>query len=264
MTDPVIHTFDSGDDLGRALAARIASRVEPALAERGHFQLGCPGGRTPTSTYAALAREFAARGLDLSGLRIVMMDDYIERDGDTWAQVDADAHYSCRRFAREDIQGVLNAGVSADRAIPDENVWFADPHDPAAYDGRIADAGGIDFFILASGAGDGHVAFNPPGSGVDSRTRIVTLAEQTRRDNLATFPDFGDLGHVPTHGLTMGIATIAELSHEAAMILIGPDKQEAYRRLTGGTGYDPQWPATVYHLISDAGLWVDSAAAGGN
>ncbi len=43
-------------------------------------------------------------------------------------------------------------------------LWYADPADPAAYDRRIAAAGGIDLFLLASGASDGHVAFNPPGS----------------------------------------------------------------------------------------------------
>ena len=175
--------------------------------------------------------------------------------------MDADAHNSCRRFAREDIQGVLNRGISRGHQIPDENVWFPDAAQPAAYDGRLSAAGGIDFFILASGAGDGHVAFNPPGAVRGSRTRVVELAEQTRRDNLATFPDFGGLDEVPTHGVTVGIATIAEQSREAAMILVGADKKLAYERLTTVETYDPSWPATVYLLIDNAQLLVDAAAA---
>jgi hypothetical protein len=60
----------------------------------------------------------------------VMMDDYVQRDGTGWRHVPADAHHSCRRFAREDIQAVLNAAAAPGRALPDENVWFPDPAEP--------------------------------------------------------------------------------------------------------------------------------------
>lgn len=259
---PDIRRFGTAAELGRALAAHICDAVETGVRERGRFLLGCPGGRTPVSTYAALAEEFAARDLDLSGLVIAMMDDYVEWDGTAWAHIDAEAHNSCRRFARQEIQAVVNRGARPGRGIRDENVWFPDPSVPGAYDNRLRAAGGIDFFILASGAGDGHVAFNPPGSMARSRSRIVRLAEQTRRDNLGTFPQFTDLDDVPTHGVTVGIATIADLSKAAAMILIGADKREAFGQLTAGSSYDPAWPATVYHLIDGAALWVDASAGG--
>jgi len=257
----VVHRFADPAALGRALGAEIADRIEPSLAAGGRFVLGCPGGRTPTSTIAALADDLGRRRLDLRGLVIAMMDDYLEPRADGWRAVDAAAHHSCRRFAREEIQAVLNSRTDASTTIPDANVWFPDPASPADYDARLADAGGIDFFILASGAGDGHVAFNPPGSSRESRTRVVELAKQTRMDNLATFPDFTGLDEVPTHGITVGIATIAEQSAAAAMVLIGADKQTAFRRLTAGDGYDPDWPATVYRLIDGAALYVDAAAA---
>ncbi|MDL9977931.1 6-phosphogluconolactonase [Microbacterium sp. ASV49] len=248
--------------VGREVAGTIADRMEAALAAGRRFILGCPGGRTPQTTYAALAAEAAERGLDLRTVVIAMMDDYVVPAGDGWMPVDADAHNSCRRFAREEIQAVLNAAVGTDRAIPDENVWFPDVADPAAYDARLRDAGGIDFFILASGASDGHVAFNPAGSARDSRSRITPLAEATRTDNIATFPDFAGLDAVPTHGITMGIATIAELSAEGAMIVLGADKQLAFERLSAGDDYDESWPATVYHLIPGATLYADASAAG--
>ncbi|MFV0429002.1 MAG: 6-phosphogluconolactonase [Arachnia sp.] len=259
---PAPRIFGNGLELGKALAAAIADRVSAAHAHGDSFILGCPGGRTPTSTYQSLAEEFTARGIDRRRVVIAMMDDYVEWDGTSWAHIPSDAHNSCRRFAREDIQGVLNRGVPEAEALPDANLWFPNPAEPEAYDGRLREAGGIDFFILASGAGDGHVAFNPPGSPIDSRTRVVELAEQTRRDNLATFPDYQDLDAVPGHGVTVGIATIAELSKAAAMIVIGSDKQQAYQRLTAGRAYDPGWPATVYHLVPGAEIFADVAAEG--
>ena len=51
------------------------------------------------------------------------------------------------------------------------------PADPEGYEQRLADAGGIDLFLLASGAGDGHVAFNPPGA---DRDTFKDTAEATK------------------------------------------------------------------------------------
>lgn len=258
-----IHTvFATEDDLGAALAAEIAEQIEQSFARNERFILGCPGGRTPKSTYRALATEFRNRELDLSELIIAMMDDYLVRTDAGWAPVSSAAHNSCRRFAHEEIQAVFNAAVAPERQIPDEYVWLPDPADPAAYERQLADNGGIDFFILASGAGDGHVAFNPPGSARDSTTRIVQLAEQTRRDNLDTFPDFESIDAVPTHGVTVGIATIADQSKRGVMIAIGSHKQKAVRRLLDGTEYDPSWPATVFRCVPGGRLYTDAAAAG--
>lgn len=254
-----IHVFETDDGLGGHLAAQIAEQMQAAEQAGDGFVLGCPGGRTPRSTYAHLSQEIRRRNLDLDRVVIAMMDDYVVADGDTWHHVPADAHYSCRRFARVEIQQLLNHGSERSR-ISDDNVWFPNPAAPADYDHRLADAGGIDFFLLASGAGDGHVAFNPPGSARDSSTRVVKLAEQTRIDNLKTFPDYGSLADVPTHGVTVGIATIASLSKRAAMIAVGEGKRLAVARLRSGSGYDPTWPATVFREIEGASLYVDTAA----
>ena len=250
-----VRLFDTPDQLGEAVAQDIAAR----MAGRDRFLLGCPGGRSPKPVYAALARK---TGLDLSRLIIVMMDDYLTTEGGALTHVDGAAHYSCRRFARAEIQAVLNAGRRATHRIPDAQVWFPDPADPGDYDARIQTAGGIDFFLLASGASDGHVAFNPVGSRADSQTRIVELTEETRRDNLMTFPDFPGLDAVPRHGVTVGIATIAA-ARATGMVVWGAGKRLAFRHLSAATGYDPAWPATVWAACPDATLYADRAAATG-
>src|SRR5690606_13344298 len=193
--------------LGTAVGGAIVVRYLEAQAAGRRFLLGCPGGRTPRPIYAELARLGAALDLDWSGLTIVMMDDYLVRDGDRLVACPAAAHYSCRRFAEREIVAVLDEGRPTGRRVG--RLMMPDPADPAAYDAEIADAGGIDLFLLASGASDGHVAFNPPGTPADSITRIVPLAETTRRDNLKTFPDFRSLDEVPRHGVSVGLATIA-------------------------------------------------------
>lgn len=258
-----VTVFDNSADLARAAAAEIADGIERAARADRAYVLGCPGGRTPRETYAALSDEVRARELDLAHVVIAMMDDYVTVDADgRFTHVPADAHFSCRRFAHDEIQAPLNAAAPAGRTIPAANVWVPDPQDPAAFDAQVAAAGGYDLFLLASGAGDGHVAFNPPGSARHSVTRVVELADSTRQDNMETFPEFESLDDVPRHGVTVGIETIAGLSRRVLLLLTGPDKHHAFRMITEASGYDTNWPATVVHEAADAAIYADRAAAG--
>jgi glucosamine-6-phosphate deaminase len=231
-----LRRFRDPAELGAALAAEVLERYE---ASDGPYLLGCPGGRSLRSTYRALVG-WRPR---LDRLVVVMMDEYVGAP--------PDAHFSCARFAREEIAGPLG--------LPPDRVWLPDERDPKAYDARIADAGGIDLFLLASGASDGHVAFNPPGSARHGRTAILKLARTTRRDNLATFPGFASLDDVPDSGVSVGLGTISA-ARCLRLVLHGPDKREAAARLLALDRFDPSWPASVVHEHADALILADEEA----
>ena len=207
-----------------------------------------------------MARQLAKTRQDISRLVLIMMDEYLvpRRGGLEYAS--ADEPWSCHHFARVEIADRLNGGLPPTHRLRAESIWFPDPRDPAAYDARIASAGGIDFFILASGASDGHVAFNPPGSPRASRTRILPLSDETRRDNLQTFPAFGTLAAVPNHGISVGIETIAS-AKEAAMIVSGQGKRLTLTRMLRAERYEPEWPATVIHECAVREILSDAEAA---
>lgn len=246
-----------------AIGAAVAGGILRRMAAKGdtRFLLGCPSGRTAVPVYEALARR-AAAGADLSKLVIVMMDDYVTQDEQgVFRIVDPAAPYSCLGFAQRDILAPIVAGAERAGTTPPTQIWTADPAAPEAYDARIAAAGGIDLFLLASGDSDGHVAFNQPGTPRDAKTHIVELGEATRRDNMNTFPDFTDLAMVPRHGVTVGVDTIAGQSAEVVMMLCGDHKQDAYRRLTAATEYDPEWPATIVTECRNPTFLADRAAA---
>jgi len=257
-----VTVFDSPEQLGWTLAGEILDRTRAALRRRRRFLLGCPSGRTPRPIYQALARRAAEANDNLSHLVIVMMDEYLNADGKGgFVTAPMNAHYSCLGFAFREIQGPINQELPADACIPDHHIWIPDPADPAEYDARLTDAGGVDFFIMASGASDGHVAFNPPGSGIDSGTRIVALAEETRQDNVSTFPKFKSLDEVPTHGVSVGLGTIARLSQEAVLVMHGATKRESARRVQASEHFDPAWPATLVHECRRGRILLDKAAA---
>lgn len=252
-----LKVFASGDALGRHAAEEILTRWEAAPGPA--LTLGCPGGRSPRSTYAALAEALRGRKLDGRRIHLMMMDDYIERRGSAWRPCPADAHYSCARFGEVEIRQVLNEGLTD--PIPPENLHLPDPEDPLRYERLIAALGGIDVFILASGASDGHVAFNPPGTEAHERTRRVELAATTRADNVGTFPQFSSADEVPRFGVSVGPATIATHARTALMILIGAEKGVALKRILSAGGYAPDWPASVINVCRNGSILADEDAA---
>ena len=260
MAKTPLRVFPSPDAIGETVGKRVLARIEQARLTKTRFLLGCPTGRTPRPIFEAMGRQLAATGQDISHLVLVMMDEYLVPIDGRLAYASASHPWSCHHFARVEIAGRLNAGLPAEHRLREDGLWFPDPGDPAGYDARIAHAGGIGLFLLASGASDGHVAFNSPGSPRDSGTRVVPLSEETRRDNVLTFPSFGSLEAVPHYGVTVGIETIA-LAREALMVVWGAGKRLTLSRMRKAEGYDPLWPATVIHECALGEILADRDAA---
>lgn len=253
--------FPDAEQLGSALASRIAREIKEASDSGQEYLLGCPAGRTGVSTFNALGRIAGEHSLDLSGTVIVMMDNYLEQCGKAFCHCSDSAHFSCRRFAFEEIRNVLNQALPGEKQLPKRNIWTPDPENPADIERQIQESGGIDLFILASGASDGHVAFNPPGSPIDSTCRIIEIAEATRRDNLGTFPEFETVEDVPTHGISVGLGTIVTHSKASVLAIHGEHKRNTVNRLHQCNGFDPDWPASCIFVCPRAEVFLDHAAA---
>ena len=99
----------------------------------------------------------------------------------------------------------------------------------AAYERRIAEAGGVDVQILGIGA-NGHLGFNEPGSALTSRTRVKRLSERTRADN-ARF--FDSLDAVPTHCVTQGLGTVLD-ARRLVLVALGGGQGRGGRGGRGG------------------------------
>jgi glucosamine-6-phosphate deaminase len=114
----------------------------------------------------------------------------------------------------------------------------------------------IDLQVLGIGS-DGHIAFNEPGVSFDSLTHVMELTEQTRRDNARFFDD--DINEVPTHAITMGLASIMKAS-KIIVIATGANKADAvYGMVKGPKSSD--CPASILQDHDDVTVILDNEAA---
>jgi len=91
------------------------------------------------------------------------------------------------------------------------------------------------------------------------RYRNVIEQEIASRVDFARFFD-GDIGEVPRHCLTQGLATIMSARH-IVLIAIGRAKAEAIHHLVEGP-VSAMWPATILQHHPHVSVLVDPAAAG--
>lgn len=265
--------------VGEAAADDVLRAIGAARAAGRRALVGWPVGRTPRPVVAALVDRARAGRLDLHDVVFVLMDDYIEpvdppgtgpgagpetgpgtEAPTVWRRIPTSAGHSCRGSAEREIVAPLAAALAPECRLDPEALWSPDPEAPEELETRVADAGGIDLFLVALGTSDGHVALNAPGSGRYSRTRVVRLPVSTRRDNLGTFASLRDLDDVPSHGVTVGLATISA-AHRLCVLAHGPDKRPVASRLVAATGFDARWPMTVVVDHPQARLVLDVAAA---
>ena len=239
--------FDEHADLARAVAARIAAVIRAANGEGRRAVLGLATGSTPIGVYRELARLHREEGLSFARVETFNLDEYLP--------MEAESPHSYHRFMWTHLFSQVD--------IPPAQVHLLDgtvPSDAvaahcAAYEAAIEAAGGIDFQLLGIGK-TGHIGFNEPGSGLESRTRRVHLDSITRRDAAS---DFFSERNVPREALTMGVATILA-AREIAILATGEHKSVIVRRAVEGE-VDLGVPATFLQRHDAATFYCDRAAA---
>jgi glucosamine-6-phosphate deaminase len=243
---PVVVVPDH-DDIARLVAARIAELVRARAADGRGCVLGLATGSTPIGVYRELIRMHREEGLSFARVTTFNLDEYYPMAPDN---VHSYHRYMWENFfAHVDIPA---SQVHIPRGdLPREAV---EAH-VAEYEAAIARAGGIDFQLLGIGK-TGHIGFNEPGSGAESRTRLVALDMVTRRDAAADF--FGE-ENVPREAITMGVATILA-AREVAILATGEHKAAIVRRAVEGE-VDVDVAATFLQRHGGTTFYVDAAAA---
>lgn len=228
----------------RYIADRINAKAK--LSDKP-FVLGLCTGSTPIETYAELIRLCRQGKVSFKNVISFNMDEYVglpESHPESY-------HSFMHKYLFDHIDE------------PKENIHILNGNAPdlaaecEAYEKAIEKAGGFDFFLGGIGE-DGHIAFNEPFSPLNSRTRVVTLTEDTRIVNSRFFD--GDMNKVPRQALSVGVATVTD-SKEVMILAYGPKKARAIKDAVEG-------PLSHYCTVSalqnhqNGFIVCDEAAAG--
>lgn len=234
----VCQTPDESADL-------VAAEILSALERKPDLVLGLATGSTPIGVYERLVRAHGENGVDFSHVHTFNLDEYLG--------LAADHPRSYRAFMREHLFEGLG--------LPEQNSHFPPTEGPGLrekcrdFEEEIRAAGGIDIQLLGIGS-NGHIGFNEPCCALASRTRVVTLADKTLRDN-ARF--YAEDEPQPTMACTMGVGTILG----AKRILLqsfGTKKAEAIRAVVEGA-VSSYWPGSALQFHADTSLFLDSESA---
>ncbi|MCJ1370448.1 Glucosamine-6-phosphate isomerase 1 [Loxospora ochrophaea] len=238
--------------MAQLVVERISAfRPSPA---RPFFILGLPTGSSPELIYSYLVRFFRAGKVSFRHVVTFNMDEYVGLLRDHPQSYHSFMYTHLFSHIDIDPQNVhLLDGMAADLNAE----HLTNNHPLNSYESLIASHGGIDFFLGGVG-GDGHIAFNEPGSSLSSRTRVKILASSTIAANARFFNN--DISQVPKQALTVGVGTIMS-AREVGVIATGAGKAMAIKMGVEGP-VNHMWTISALQGHPKVIMAVDEEACG--
>lgn len=194
-------------------------------------------GKTPLGLYNNLVKSYKKNKLDFSKVKAFNLDEY----------------YPLKKTNPKSFYYYLFKNLFNKINIKKGNITLlnGDTKDPEkeckTYENKVKNK--IDLAILGV-APNGHIAFNEPGSGKNSKTRLITLSPETIEKNKIKESQ---------RGLTIGIKTILS-SKRIILLASGENKAEAIKHLVK-TKPNPEWPVTFLKKHKNLIVILDKEAA---
>lgn len=232
---------DNYEELSRE-AFKVMKEV---IDSKEHPVLGLATGSSPIGLYQNMIEDHKHNGTSYKNVTTFNLDEYV----------------GLKKNHRETYYTFMHKNLFEGIEIPEENVHIpvgdSDDLDGECrkYEQAMSDYQ-VDIQLLGIG-GNGHIGFNEPGTSFDSLTHIVELKERTRQDNARFFTDLEE--DVPTHAITMGIATVMK-AKKILLVANGANKADAIYGMIKGP-VSEECPASVLQNHPDVTVIVDKAAA---
>jgi glucosamine-6-phosphate deaminase len=240
-----IQLADDYGEMSKQAAAHIAELIRNNNAQGKQTVLGLATGNTPIGIYAELVRLHQQEGLSFERVVTFNLDEY-------WP-LEPTHKQSYHHFMHDHLFKHINIKTE-NIHIPDGTIAAEDMDAYCKdYEAAIKAAGGIDLQLLGIGA-EGHLGFNESQKSdenycLTSRTRMVTLSEQTIADNSP-----------PAHqAITMGLGTIME-AKELMLVANGENKAKIIKE-TLQNKFNTSTPATLINFHKNSFVYLDAAAA---
>lgn len=230
-----------------AVAREIADLIRSKQKQNQSCVLGLATGSTPKSLYAELVRMHKEEGLSFKNVITFNLDEYYP--------IETDALQSYNRFMKTNLFDHVDI-LPENIHIPNGEIKKEDIKSHCLqYEKKIDAAGGIDLQVLGIGI-NGHIGFNEPGSGIYSRTRLITLDNSTR---IANAYEFANISQVPRLAITMGIGTILK-AKKIVLMAWGASKAAVIKQAVEEDDTE-HVPASLLQNHDDVTFFVDDAAA---
>jgi glucosamine-6-phosphate deaminase len=206
-----------------------------------HACLGLATGGTCIPVYEAMVHDYQLNHTNYRNIKTFNLDEYINLNP---------------LYIHESYRAYMNFRLFSQINIQMKNTYFPSAKQPSTYETLIKKNGGLDVQIISLGH-NGHIAYNEPGSTLDSITRIITLTPSTIKANSRFFENNQKM--VPRKAVSMGIRSILN-AHKIIVIITGVGKAEAFKHILKNK-YDKQWPCSSIIFHKNVEIYVDTKAA---
>ena len=232
--------LNDAKSIGKWVAAYVAKKVREFVPteEKPYFVLGLPTGSSPLAMYEELVKLHKDGVVSFKNVVTFNMDEYVGLPKEH-----PESYWSFMHNNFFNHVDVLPENINILNGNPG-NITEKDlKKECARYEEKMASYGGVDLFIGGVGV-DGHLAFNEPGSSLQSRTRDKELTKDTRIVNSRFFDN--DINQVPEIALTVGVGTVLD-SKEVLIMVNGHNKARAlYHAIEGGVNH--MWTISALQL----------------
>jgi glucosamine-6-phosphate deaminase len=229
------------------VAKQIANFIRGKQKKKAKCVLGLATGSTPKTLYAELVRMHKEEKLSFKNVITFNLDEYYP--------INNNALQSYHRYMKVNLFNHIDINPK-NIHIPNGEIKKDEIKDHCRqYEKMILDAGGIDLQILGIG-NNGHIGFNEPGSGFNSKTRLTTLDNSTR---IANAYEFANISEVPRLAITVGIGEILK-AKKIILMAWGSSKAVAIKQSVEDDETE-HMPASWLQNHDDVSFYVDEAAA---
>jgi len=227
------------------MSAAAAAIVAETVKRNPRIAISVPTGGTPVGMFDDLIARVESGDLSFAETDIFCLDEYVgatPEDGN-----------SLTGWLKKAFLDHIDAPAGKIHMLPStaRDLTAA----AAQYEAAISAAGGLELAVIGLGP-NGHIAYNEPGSTLDSRTHVLTLTPES----IAQASGYFEGRSVRTEAITVGVATILE-ARNIVVIVSGASKADIlYRTLREKPTTDV--PASFLQLAKNPVLVIaDQASA---
>lgn len=239
--------YESIDEGSKHIANEIAQIIRSKQRDGRFCVLALAGGTSPRNVYAELIRMHKEEKLSFRNVVVFNLYEYYPLAPDA---INSNLN-SLKEMLLDHVDINKQNIFSPDGTIPKEDIIEY----CRLYEQRIESFGGIDAVILGIGR-VGNIAFNEPGSRINSATRLILLDAASRNDAAQIF---GTIESTPVSSITMGISTILA-AKKIYLMAWGENKAEMIKECVEGNISDAI-PASYLQTHNHAHIAIDLFSA---